>query len=342
MAKDKAPDADASSAPNNVTGRESTATLSQDMLKLRPIERVGGIRNWARSKIYKALSWLGIVGASAGVGHMAGKAVATSVGKPMEKMQNEIRPEWCKQPPENFKQMLTKQWEGSIGKLLNGMLEKMDIQIYVQRFLDAAIRQLNDMQARVYEICGKLTDVVAATKKLVMETTYWMTNAFVMMTTFILLKRLYQTLRKNLPTDEQRRLDQALQAAQVNFERVQGAYSNMVIVMNQHAKTADEQAAQIASLSAALGEANKKLADLTADTVNIGKSLSIDPQTALDQKQNPDMSISAAAKEAGEIVVRPATFVTSKPDTSVSAAPATFEPDSPSPSYDPESLSKDQ
>lgn len=266
---------------------------------------------------------------------MAGTVIATEVGKPMEKMQNEIRPEWCKQPPEEFRKSLTKQWEGTVGKFINGILEKMDIQIYVQRFLDAMIRQLNDIQTRVYEICGKLTDAVATTKKLVMETTYWMTNAFVMLVTFLLLKRVYQTLRKNLPTDEQRRLDQALQAAQANFERVQRAYADMTTVINQHAATVDEQTRQIADLKSSLEKANAELADLTADTTNIGKSLSIDPQTAIDQERGTDMDIRKIAEEVGGMI-------TSRLDTNASAAPAASEPDSPSPSFDPENPSKDR
>lgn len=118
------------------------------------------------------------------VGNESAKIVHRRVAPIVESINEAVTPEMCKAQYEGFKGIILGEMNGRIGKMINGVLDSVDMKNRIQKWLDAITEKMNNMRE---DLCRGLKKVPELTND-IDQNIQLFTNLMVrFMTTAVLL-----------------------------------------------------------------------------------------------------------------------------------------------------------
>ncbi len=122
-----------------------------------------GVRNALQTMgVWGAIVGSSIVGGKA-TGNMAANAVHHSVGPVIESINEAVTPNMCKDEYEGFKGMILGEMDGRIGKMINGVLDSVDMKSKIQKWLDAITTKMNTFRE---DLCRGLKKIPELTNEI--------------------------------------------------------------------------------------------------------------------------------------------------------------------------------
>lgn len=164
-------------------------------------------------------------------GEMSAAAVHQGVKPLAERINEAVTPNMCKDEYEGFKGIILGEMDGRIGKMINGVLDSVDMKHKIQKWLDEITKKMNAFRE---ELCSGLKKVPELTEeidqgvqKLTRLIVRWMTTAMLLMALSMLYRGHKRRSLRKLADDALADLEQELANERSSKEDLMRNYKNM-------------------------------------------------------------------------------------------------------------------
>lgn len=168
-------------------------------------------------------------------GKVAGEASAAAVHQgvaPLVEGINEaVTPNMCKDEYEGFKGIILGEMDGKIGKMLNGVLDSVDMKSKIQKWLDGITKKMNafreDMCSGLKKVPELTEEIDLGIQKLTRLMVRWMTTAMLLMALSMLYRGHKRRSTRKLADDALADLEQELARERSSKEDLIKDYNDM-------------------------------------------------------------------------------------------------------------------
>lgn len=188
-----------------------------------------------RGAIKSLGAWGAIALASLAGGKVAGDASAKMVHRGVapiiEGINEAVTPEMCKENYEGFKGIILGEMNGRIGKMINGVLDSVDMKSKIQKWLDAITKKMNEMREGLCQGLKKVpeltNDIDQSIQKFTKLMVRWMTTAILLLALSMIYRGHKRRYLKKLSDDAFSELEQELALTRTSNAKLTAANADV-------------------------------------------------------------------------------------------------------------------
>lgn len=162
-----------------------------DVLSFKEPTAVDKLKSGTRSMLLRTGAYAAIFAASAGGGAAAGEGmsgVARNMVHPaIHAIDEAVTPRMCSDQYEGFKGIVLGKMNGTAGKILNTVLNSVDMQDKVQKWVNAIAGQVDKMRQEMCDILKNIPDLTKQVEEAVQSITKTLTQILVFAMIFLAL-----------------------------------------------------------------------------------------------------------------------------------------------------------